>query len=226
MSRNRFKSRNAPLQDRGHGTRKANTPAILIVTEGKATEPLYFNSLVDYIHIHYASDLSFHPNIDVQGKGKSTVNLVNDAIQTMAHSHKLYQQCWVVFDKDEYRDFDEAIKLAKEYDINVAWSNPSFEYWLFLHFGYDEVSRDRHEWQRKLDTVFKNTGFSPSGYEKSSDAIRRLPVTDGLLKTAVKNAEKAMAHFPRDAKASAMDPCTNVHSLIDVLNPYISDLMS
>ena len=224
MSRNRFKKRGI-ISERGHGTKKTNTPAILIVTEGRKTEPLYFNSLVEYIHLHYADDTIFQPNIDVQGRGRSTVNLVKEANQVRAQAHKIYQQCWVVFDKDEYTDFNEAIALAKEYDINVAWSNPSFEYWLFLHFQYDELSRSRPEWEKRLDAAFKRSGISPSGYDKASDAIKRLPVTDSYLKTAIKNAEKSIAHFPQDASPSAMDPCTNVHRLIDVLKPYISDLL-
>ena len=50
----------------------------------------------------------------------------------------MYSQVWVVFDKDDFDDFDEAVALAEKYGFKVAWSNQSFEYWLYLHFNYSD----------------------------------------------------------------------------------------
>ena len=40
----------------------------------------------------------------------------------------------MVFDKDDYPDFDEAIELAKKNGFEVAYSNQAFELWFLLHF--------------------------------------------------------------------------------------------
>ena len=47
----------------------------------------------------------------------------------------IYQNVWIVFDKDDFDDFDQAIQEAINRGYNVAWSNQSFEYWLYLHFS-------------------------------------------------------------------------------------------
>lgn len=45
-----------------------------------------------------------------------------------------YSDVWVVIDKDDFSDFDEAIQKAGVEKLSVAWSNPSFELWYLLHF--------------------------------------------------------------------------------------------
>ena len=41
----------------------------------------------------------------------------------------------MVFDKDDYQDFDESISYAENNGFNVAYSNESFELWFLLHFS-------------------------------------------------------------------------------------------
>lgn len=61
-------------------------------------------------------------------------------------SKVFYQNIWVVFDKDDFKDFDEAIRLGKEKGYKIAWSNQSFEYWLYLHFNYADTALHRDDW--------------------------------------------------------------------------------
>lgn len=98
-------------------------PTILIVCEGKNTEPSYFNQF------RLAS-----AKVVPIGEGYNTISLVNRAIE-LAHS-AVYDQIWCVFDKDANSDysFNEAIRLAEANKFGVAYSNQAFEYWLILHF--------------------------------------------------------------------------------------------
>ena len=153
------------------------------------------------------------------------MRLVEETLAILARSHQIYQYCWVVFDKDDNRDFDEAILLAKKNRINVAWSNQSFEYWLCLHFGYDSSSRMRNEWEKKLDTYFRKSGLSAEGYKKNSEEISTLPTLPGFLKTAIDNAEKIEKLYPSSIPASKRDPCTTVHHLIQSFSPYLTELL-
>lgn len=99
-------------------------PSILIVCEGKNTEPSYFKQF----RITSA-------NVKSVGEGYNTVSLVNRAL-TLAQQEK-YDQVWCVFDKDDFKDndFNAAIQLADTNNFGVAYSNQSFEYWLILHFN-------------------------------------------------------------------------------------------
>lgn len=54
----------------------------------------------------------------------------------------------MVFDKDDFDDFDLAIEMGEAKGYKVAWSNQSFEYWLYLHFRYSDSALHRDEWEK------------------------------------------------------------------------------
>jgi len=91
----------------------------LIATEGTETEPNYFNALKSELE----HSNRFNIDIAVQGKGKSTTALVNKIIRQIKYNNQEYDRLWAVFDKDDFNDFDAAIKLASENGISCAWSN-------------------------------------------------------------------------------------------------------
>lgn len=45
-----------------------------------------------------------------------------------------HDQIWCVFDRDEHRNFSEAVDLAVRKGIHLAVSNPCVELWFLLHF--------------------------------------------------------------------------------------------
>lgn len=80
---------------------------------------------------------------------------------------------WVVFDRDQNKDVHQAMRLAKDNKINVAFSTPSFDLWLWLHFAPglpSEVSADNERVVRKLNSVppFEHYGKASGG--KNSDS--------------------------------------------------------
>lgn len=115
------KRRASPSLNRGRKSLKVK-PSILIVCEGKVTEPSYFNQF------RVTSAV-----VKSVGTGCNTKSLVEEA-KKIAGSKK-YDQVWCVFDKDSFPDknFNDAIDLAKKYDFRIAYSNQAFEYWLILH---------------------------------------------------------------------------------------------
>ena len=138
---------------------------------------------------------------------------------------KDYSQVWVVFDRDDNIDFDEAIRLAHKKGYHVAWSNRSFEYWIFLHFRSAEVALDQSGWTKKIDEIFKQKQISPNGYEKNNSKIFEICITHGSLKDAVKRAKEQETSFAKNTIASKCDPCTHVHHLIHELSPYLKELL-
>ena len=91
--------------------------------------------------------------IKVEGKGRSTSVLVNEAIKRKNRGS--FSKVWVVFDKDDNSDFDEAAKLAEENNIEVAWFNESFELWLLLHFQDLNVAISRNQYLSSLNNHLK-----------------------------------------------------------------------
>ena len=49
------------------------------------------------------------PEIDIHGEGSSTERLIEITEQHVSMANILYQNIWVVFDKDDFEDFDQAI---------------------------------------------------------------------------------------------------------------------
>lgn len=115
------KRRTEPTLERGEAN-ITERPIILIVCEGENTEPSYFRQFK-------LSSAIIKP----VGEGYNTVSLVKRAIQLS--KEKLYDQVWCVFDADpkpdnqnQAKNFNDAIELADNEGLGVAYSNQAFEY--------------------------------------------------------------------------------------------------
>ena len=75
----------------------------MIATEGTQTEPNYFNALKTELE----KSNRFNIDISIQGKGKSTTALVGKVHRQIKYNHQEYDRVWVVFDRDEFPDFDK-----------------------------------------------------------------------------------------------------------------------
>lgn len=131
-----FIKRREARKKRKHEYKVPKANSFLIVTEGKRTEPLYFKGLQKLIKdkIGGMVDIVEIPIIDIHGEGCGTGKLVDLTEQIVKEAKIIYQNVWIVFDKDDFQDFDQAIKDGEAKGYRIAWSNQSFEYWLYLHF--------------------------------------------------------------------------------------------
>lgn len=215
-----FKKRREALKKRKHDFRTPKANSYLIVTEGKRTEPNYFNGLAKEILAKVGGTVEV---IDIYGEGASTQKLIEIA-EMRANKAKIpYQYIWVVFDKDDFEDFDLAIKEGEAKGYHVAWSNQSFEYWIYLHFDYSDANLHRQKWNAKLDELFKSHGLSKDGYGKNIKNLYELLDSFDSVRTAIKNAKKRMADFSPNNKPSKYAPGTTVHILVEELREYLGD---
>ena len=211
--------------DRKGGKKEPKPNSFLIVSEGTKTEPFYFKGLSDYINLKYGNSLQSKPVIIPEGVGRSTVKLIREAQKLEKRGNVLYSQVWVVFDKDDFADFDEAIALAQDLGYHAAWNNRSFEYWIFLHFNYSDAALDQGEWAEKISKVFKDENIDANGYQKNNPKVFEIATQKGSLKKALKNAQRIEKEYPESTMPSKCDPCTKVHHLIQELAPYLSELL-
>ena len=221
---NRFEEHRKNRGQRKYEFRTARANSYLIVTEGESTEPNYFNGLRSLITEKVGGnvDLINIPIIDIEGTGRSTIRLIEKVDMIVNKAKIIYQNIWVVFDKDEFIDFDEAIELGKKNGYSIAWSNQSFEYWLFLHFYYSDAALHRDEWVEKLNAIFGHLNLNNGVYSKACPNLYNIISNNGRGKTAIKNAKKRMATFNYDTdKPSEYDPGTTVYQLVEELNKYL-----
>lgn len=152
-----FKKRREDRKKRRHEFKTPRVNSFLIVTEGERTEPFYFKGIQKLIKekIGGVVDVIESPMIDIHGEGCSTGKLIETTDRIVKDAKIMYQNIWVVFDKDDFSDFNQAISTGNSRGYKVAWSNQSFEYWLFLHFQYSDSALHRDEWCAKLNDIFQ-----------------------------------------------------------------------
>lgn len=162
--------------------------------------------------------------VDVFGEGRGTLALIERADERISKATILYQNVWIVFDKDDFSDFDIAIETAYKKGYFVAWSNPSFEYWIYLHFGYSDSSLHRDDWFRKVSDLFRRYKIGDGVYRKNYEDIYDMLDRNGRVDKAIENAEKRMVGYGKKAvKASRYDPGTTVHKLVKELRELLKD---
>jgi hypothetical protein len=224
---NLFRKRRERDKNRKSEYKKVRANSFLIVTEGKETEPSYFGGIRKLIIEKCGGNIDIYetPTIAIKGEGKCTSSLVKTARERVKEGKVLYQNKWVVFDKDSFEDFDEAIEMAEKEGFKVAWSNQSFEYWLYLHFHYSDSALHRDSWSEKLSEKLKASGIEKTGYEKNDkDIYRKVDTYDGV-NTAIKYAKSRMEDFfeKKGIKPSEYDPGTTVHLLVEELIKYLEE---
>ena len=151
-----FKKRKKERKQRKSEYKQPKINSYLIVTEGERTEPFYFQGIKKKIEKNIGGMVSVMevPTIKIHGEGSSTGKLIEIADEIVSRAKIIYQNIWIVFDKDDFNDFDEAIKIGSEKGYKIAWSNQCFEYWIYLHFNYSDSDLHRSEWNKKLDQLF------------------------------------------------------------------------
>ena len=227
MSRSDFFAQKRGKQaERTSGKRGAPKPeAILIVSEGTKTEPFYFTGLADYINNKFGENITNKPLIIQEGIGRGTKKLIQETDKIVKAGKHFYKQVWVVFDKDDFTDFDEAIRMGKEKGYRIAWNNRSFEYWIFLHFNYSDAALNQDGWTAKIGEIFRREHIDPNGYSKCNPDIFKIATERGSLKRAIKGAKRVEHNYPLGMEPSRCNPCTKAYQLIEELAPYIQELL-
>lgn len=221
-----FKKRRETRRQRRYEYKMPKANSFLIITEGERTEPLYFKNMQKLIEekIGGKIDVIQVPFIDIHGEGCSTQKLIEVTDKIVKEAKIIYQNIWVIFDKDDFDDFDQAIKEGLDKGYNIAWSNQSFEYWIYLHFYYSDAALHRNEWNKKLDEIFKQYNLGEGKYQKNYENIYNMVNTFDGVATAIKNAKRRMAAFDQErCKPSEYNPGTMVYKLVEELKQYLDE---
>ena len=211
----RFQKRKArgmrELTRREH--KQAPYDKVLIVTEGKKTEPEYFNDLKKYYRIHSA-------NIKIDGSGNSSPESV------VKYGKKLYEderstgdafdRVYFVFDKDTHLTYPQALDEIKRYRRKNTFfainSVPCFEYWLLLHFIYTTEPFTAAGKLSAADQVIRKLKKYCPHYDKSASGLfTKLYEKLEMAKSNAVNALQAADQTGTD------NPSTRVHELVEYL---------
>ena len=209
-----------PLVNSGReqGTR-GKIVRFLIVCEGKKTEPNYFKA--------FTERWSEVKEVNVKGCGCSTCQLINEAKkiqENLEHERQVsFDRVWLVFDKDEFKDFNKAIAKAKKEKMNCAWSNEAFELWYVLHFQYLDTGVDRKQYIGMIeDKVRKASKDRKFKYKKNDVGFYQILQEHGDEAQAMSRAQRLRGSHEGEVDYDAHNPRTEVDLLVKELrNPQI-----
>ena len=198
---------------REEGTR-GKIVRFLIVCEGEKTEPNYFKA--------FTERWSEVKEVNVKGCGCSTCQLINEAKkiqEKLEHERQVsFDRVWLVFDKDEFKDFNKAIEDAKKEGMNCAWSNQAFELWYVLHFQYLVTGVDRKQYIEMIeDKVRKASKSKKFKYKKNDEGFYQILQKHGDEEQAIKRAQRLRGIRGEEKNYAAHNPRTEVDLLVDEL---------
>jgi hypothetical protein len=199
---------------RGGGSIRRRAPSrqpkqrILIVCEGRVTEPTYFRDLRQEarnprVELVIARETGV-PLTVVEIAVRLRSDAASDA-RRQRDDNLLYDQVWAVFDVDEHSHLDRAKALARENGIELAVSNPCFELWALLHFQEQRAYIERQPLRMLLQRHLP-------GYDKVLAFVRLHPA----YSDAVRRAEDLNRDSERQNE-SGRNPTTGVYRLTTVI---------
>lgn len=194
---------------RGKQNSRQPLKTFFILCLGEKTEPNYIKDMLkDYPHINAKYS-------QVIGSKRDPLSLVKKAINTLAKKSKSYDSVWVVFDKDEYTNFDEAIRLAKDNGISCAWSNSCIEFWFYLHFNNSKGAYSYKGYEDRLNKHIRDKIDKSLKYSKTMEGVYSFLKIHGDLSMAIIRAKDAMSQYHQDVACSQRNPATMMYKLVE-----------
>ena len=206
------RTRSSGRQHRKQRLRKS----ILIVCEGKKTEPIYFEAL--------CSDLTL-PLVEVviESTGAGYLAVVNKALKERKSREREakkqrknywgkveFDEVWCVFDSEQVKDkplFYQAVNKAQANGLKLAVSIPCFEYWYLLHFkSTTQPFANASEVIQALKRFITN-------YDKNTNVFNQL---SDYTDQAIVRAKRLRQKHP-DQDNEYPNPSTRVDELVEML---------
>ena len=192
---------------------------VLLVCEGEKTEPHYFKSLRKELRLTTLE-------VEIVGQGAAPKTVVKKAVE-LARARKQevrlgrdglnYDYVWCVFDVEQRcknPSLQPALKQAVDNGVDVALSNPCFEYWFLIHFT--ECGKAPVNCEGVVRELHKHL----PNYAKAQDVFGRLwPGVDNAIRRAKARED---SHCRAGTSRIEMDPSTEVYRVVELLRKTVA----
>lgn len=188
--------------------------AYLIVTDAEKTEKNYFEWIKNIIPDNLKNDLQ------IKIYSNKALSKIIDFAAEERNKDERFRDIWLVFDRDEIKNFDRLIEKAKESKMNVGWSNPCFEIWLMSYFQNPKNINDSQKCCETFEKIFKEN--TDKNYEKSEEKIYNILCKKGDENKAIQRAREKYHQVRKEySQPSKMIGCTTVYKLVEELKKKI-----
>ena len=192
---------------RRRGPPRSFKRTVLIVGEGRETEPNYFDGL------KRETEVAARFSVTVKrGRGRSPESVIGEVLKHKSQGD--YDEVWCVLDVEgaqKRASLEKALRLAADNGITVCLSNPSFEAWFLAHFERTTapfagaravIVRLSKHWQKEY-----RTKYDKSAQDLYSRLSNRTP-------TAIANARWGKEIHHKDRPVADCNSSTEVYRLV------------
>jgi hypothetical protein len=183
---------------------------VLIVCEGKKTEPFYFSRLRA---IHRLSSA----NIEIlTADGTDPMSIILFAEEKVASG--IYDKVFCVFDRNGHANYQAALRRVANSPSGKAGrlipipSWPCFEVWLLLHFSYSSSAFEKAGNRSSCEKVISALKVHLPAYQKGHRTIY-----DDLLPKQVMAIRHAARLHNENLRTKSQNPATRVYDLVTYL---------
>jgi len=204
--------------------------AFLIVTEGRVTEPVYFDFLLANLKLH-AVRVKVMP-----GRASDPRHVIETAANEVKEQLRKYRKgllaitepakfehVWAVIDTDvavRMGYWNDVKQLAAARKVRLAYSTPCFEYWLLLHL-LDTTRGDLVDGDAAKHAVKQELGRDYSTNEETACEV--MPLFMPHWQQAVLRAQRVRKLHVDAATPEPANPSTEVDRLVQALNDSAPD---
>lgn len=198
---------------RRRGALREPYDVVLIVCEGKKTEPEYFRGLRKTYRLNSAN-IKIVPG----DRGNDPVSVVKFAIEEYRQANGDFDRVYCVFDRNGHANYDEALALiaaspiGKENKLQAITSVPCFELWILLHFVFSTAPFTAAGGRSACDNVIRVVRAHMPEYDKALTDV--FSCLQPRLDTALAHGDRLTRH---NRDAHSVDPATRVHELVKYL---------
>lgn len=186
---------------------------ILIACEGSETEPVYFEGIRKSLRVSKERiEVLPHQRTDPLGIIETLISERKERKQEKRWSEG--DRAWAVFDGDEHIDnnsdnWHNALDKARSQKIDLAITNPCFEFWYLIHFRDCCAQIDRVKTRRLLKQHILN-------YDKTV-CLYPEPLAP-LTTQAMQRAKTIAEQIQRDQLSYFSNPCcSDLPTLVESL---------
>ena len=179
----------------------------LIVTDTEGTERCFFTGL------HQSLPEEVKNKLVIKVVETKTRSMIDKCLELTAYEAQ-YRIPWIVFDRDQVIGFDEIISEAEKKGIQVGWSNPCFEIWMYTYFGAMPAIQDSWTCCSEFGRVYESkTGQK---YSKADEKMYGKISNAGNEEKAIQIAQQKLEQCEREGKKKPSELCpgTTLHRLV------------
>lgn len=188
--------------------------AYLIITDAEKTEKNYFEGIKASIPENLKNDLQ------IKIYSNKALSKIIDFAAEQRNKDERFRDIWLVFDRDEVKNFDKLIEEAKEAKMNIGWSNPCFEIWLMSYFQIPKNIDVSQKCCEIFEKIFKEN--TSKKYKKSEVKIYNILCENGDEDKAIERAREKYYQVRKEySQPSKMIGCTTVYKLVEELKKKI-----